>query len=297
MERRRIAIIGSSGQLGTDLFDVLGRDEHFEVIALSHKDADCTDADAVRNVLDMHHPKTVINCAAFVRVDDCEDRSEVAFRVNALGALNVARACAAVDARCVYISTDYVFDGEKKSPYVESDPPNPVNVYGASKLAGEHLVRQAASRWLIVRMSSLFGKTGARGKRGNFVETVLAKVNAGEPLKIVNDVRMSPNYTRDTAAALVGLIKADADGLFHLTNDGDCTWYDFAKQIVEFMGLRAALEPVSSQEFQTRARRPQNSALNSERSFVKLRSWQEALKAYLIEKGHITKTFAERAIG
>jgi dTDP-4-dehydrorhamnose reductase len=286
MASQRIAVIGSTGQLGTDLVEVLRLDDKGATLPLSHADCDCTNANQVGEMLHKLHPDVVINCAAYVRVDDCEDHAREAFAVNAIGALNVARACAAVEALCVYISTDYVFDGGKGSPYVESDPTRPINVYGASKLAGEHLVQQAAPHSLIVRTSSLFGKTGARGKGGNFVETIVAKAKAGETLRVVNDMRMSPTYARDAATALVELIKTKADGIVHLTNGGACTWYELAKQIVDIMGLRAAIDPVSSKEYPTRARRPENSALRSEHAAVGLRSWQDGVRAYLFEKGY-----------
>ncbi len=181
MNRQRIVVLGSTGQLGTDLVEVLRLDDKGETVPVSHAACDCTNANEVGEMLRKLHPDVVINCAAYVRVDDCEDHAREAFAVNAIGALNVARACAAVEALCVYISTDYVFDGSKGSPYVESDPTCPINVYGASKVAGEHLVQQAAPHSLIVRTSSLFGKTGARGKGGNFVETIVAKAKAALP--------------------------------------------------------------------------------------------------------------------
>jgi dTDP-4-dehydrorhamnose reductase len=284
----RVAIFGSSGQLGTDLVEVFQNSKRFDVVPITHETADCTNAEAVRNVLLAIRPQMVINCASYVRVDACEDHPEEAFRVNAVGAFNVVRGCAELNAFCIYVSTDYVFDGSKPTPYIESDSTCPVNVYGASKLAGEYLVRQAAPRWLIVRMASLFGKTGARGKGGNFVETILKRAKAGEPLTIVNDVRMSPTYTRDAATALVGLVEAGTDGIVHLSNDGACTWYEFAKQILDLTGVRGSIDPVSSKEYPLPARRPKNSALQSDRSLVRLRSWQHALNAYLIEKGHLS---------
>jgi dTDP-4-dehydrorhamnose reductase len=267
---------------------VLQSHEAFEVIPLTRAQADCTDAEAVRKAVLQFRPSIVVNCSAFVRVDECEDQPQQAFAVNALGALHVARACAEANSICVYISTDYVFDGSKAEPYSESDLTYPVNVYGASKLAGEILVRQTVPHWLVVRAASLFGRTGARGKGGNFVETILAKAKTGEPLRIVNDVRMSPTYTRDAATALVGLVDAGADGIVHLTNAGACTWHEFAEQILDLVGLRVSIDPVSSEEYPTRARRPKNSVLRSERSLVKLRSWKDALKEYLTDKGHVT---------
>jgi dTDP-4-dehydrorhamnose reductase len=288
--RRRVAVIGSGGQLGSDLVEALQRHEAFEVIPLTRAQTDCTDAESVRKAVLQLRPSIVVNCAAFVRVDECEDQPQQAFAVNAVGTLYVARACAEADAMCVYISTDYVFDGSKPGPYSESDSAYPVNVYGASKLAGEILVRQTVPHWLIVRAASLFGRTGARDKGGNFVETILAKAKTGEPLKIVSDVRMSPTYTRDAATALVGLVDAGADGIVHLTNDGACTWHEFAEQILDLVGLRVSIDPVLSKEYPTLARRPRNSVLRSERSLVELRSWKDALKAYLIEKGHMSAT-------
>jgi len=231
-------------------------------------------------------------------VDDCEERSEEAFQVNALGALNVARAGAELDALCVYISTDYVFDGEKGEPYTEDNTPSPINVYGCSKLTGEYLVRQACPKWLIVRVASLFGKAGARGKGGNFVETILAKAKAGQPLRVVNDIYMSPTYTLDTARALEVLVRQRATGLYHLANDGTCTWYEFARKALDLVDLDVNPEPTSSINYPTKARRPHDSSLQSTRldSLLGsgLRPWQEALKAYLVEKAHIPATRGEQ---
>jgi dTDP-4-dehydrorhamnose reductase len=285
---RRVAIIGSRGQLGTDIVEAFQSHEAYEVIPLTQAQADCTDAESVRKAVLRIRPPVVVNCAGFVHVDECEDQPQQAFAVNALGALHVARACAEANSMCVHISTDYVFDGSKAGYYTESDSAYPVNVYGASKFAGEILVRQTVPHWLIVRAASLFGRTGARSKGGNFVETILAKAKMREPLRIVNDVRMSPTYTRDAATALVRLVETGANGIVHLTNDGACTWYEFAQQILDFVGLRVFIDPVSSKEYSTPARRPKNCVLQSERSLVKLRSWQDALKAYLIEKGHMS---------
>jgi dTDP-4-dehydrorhamnose reductase len=231
----------------------------------------------------------VINCAAFVRVDDCEVQAREAFEVNALGALNVARACAAIDATCVYISTDYVFDGAKSEPYVESDATCPINVYGASKVAGEHLVRQGARRWLIVRVASLFGKSGARGKAGNFVETILAKAGRGESLRVVSDIQISPTYTRDAARVLSELVQNETTGIIHAANSGACTWHEFAQAAVELCRLNVAIQAIPSVEYPTAARRPKNSALASERlgTPAPVPHWRDALRRYLIEKRYV----------
>ena len=283
----KVLIFGSTGQLGTDLVGVLQNSGKFEVIPLTHEDADCTDGAAVRKSVLHFRPQFVINSAAYVRVDDCEDHASEAFAVNAIGALNIARACAEVDAYCVYISTDYVFDGEKKTPYVESDATNPINVYGTSKLAGELLVRQTAPRWLIVRVASLFGKTGARGKGGNFIETILAKAKKGKTLKVVDDIRVSPTYTRDAAESIVGLLQSGLTRVIHSANKGSCTWYQFAKAALDFCALTVDSIPVPSAEYPTPARRPKRSALATENLSQSIPDWQDALRRYLIEKGHI----------
>lgn len=284
----RVAILGSTGQLGRDLVEVLEKSGGFEIVPFSHEQADCTQVASLRSALLAARPQVVINCAAFVRVDDCEDQAQEAFEVNALGALNVARACAEIDASCVYISTDYVFDGAKTGPYVESDATCPINVYGASKLSGEYLVRQSAPRWLIFRVASLFGKSGARGKGGNFVETILAKAKRGEALRVVSDIEISPTYTRDAARALSELLKKETTGVIHSANSGTCTWHEFAKAALEFCRLDVPVAAVSSAEYPTRARRPKNSALASERLRFSSPHWRDALRAYLIEKEYLS---------
>jgi dTDP-4-dehydrorhamnose reductase len=286
----KVLIFGSTGQLGTDLVSVLQNSGKFEVIPSTHEDADCTDAAAVRKAVLHFRPQFVINSAAYVRVDDCEDHASEAFAVNAIGALNIARACAEVGACCVYISTDYVFDGEKETPYVESDATNPINVYGISKLAGELLVRQTAPRWLIVRVASLFGETGARGKGGNFIETILAKAKKGESLKVVDDIRISPTYTRDAAVTIQQLLHEGATGVMHAANEGSCTWWEFAKGALALCGSPIKIAPVASTEYSSRARRPKNSALlnttSKRESNHAMPDWQDALRRYLSQMKH-----------
>ncbi len=288
----RVAVIGNTGQLGTDLLNALVEAGSYEVFGLSHREIECTDPASVEKRLKTLRPDVVVNCAAFVRVDESEDRPEETFRVNSLGALHVARACAEIDALCVYISTDYVFDGEKGSPYTESDAPHPINVYGVSKLAGEYLVQETCPRWLIARLASLFGRAGSSGKGGNFVETILAKAKSGEPLRLVDDIRMSPTYTRDAAQALERLLRERTLGLFHLVNAGHCTWYEFACQAMEVVGLQHRIEPISALEYPMKARRPKDSSLESTKLNPTLkeclRPWREALKAYLREKGYLS---------
>jgi dTDP-4-dehydrorhamnose reductase len=282
-------ILGSTGQLGSACTEVF-RAAGFDVAPLSHADVEIADRRSVRRALELHHPNVTVNCAAYVRVNDAEDHAEDAFRVNALGALHVAQACAEVNSVCVYISTDFVFDGTASRPYTEEDVSHPINVYGTSKLAGEFLVRQACPRWLIARVASLFGEAGSRGKGGNFVDAIIRNGKARTPIRVVNDVRMSPTYARDAAEALEWLLSHGETGVFHLANAGSCTWFDFARRILELTDLPVVPEPISSREYPTRAPRPLNSSLNSTKLprevRIILRPWEDAVAAYLKEKGH-----------
>ena len=274
----RVAVIGSSGRLGSHLVPILN-EEKYDVISLRHADIECGDPESVRVVLEPLEPEVVINCAALTDVDACQDRPVEAFRINALGALYVAQVCARVGSLCINISTDFVFDGEKGEPYTEDDCPHPINVYGASKHAGEMLLRQACPQWLIVRMASLFGKTG------NFVETILRKARMGKSLRVVDDVYMSPTYAGDASRALERLVRQRATGIFHLANAGRCSWYEFAGKTFEIVGLSPSLESIHAHEYPYHARRPKDSSLRRSTSHAGLdtllRPWQQALEVYL----------------
>jgi dTDP-4-dehydrorhamnose reductase len=264
--------------------------EDWAPIGLGRADIEVTDGSGVLERLAAIAPDVVINCAAFHRVDDCESRPEEAFRVNALGARNVALACARLGALAVYVSTDYVFDGELGRPYNESDLPRPINVYGASKLAGEHLTAVFSPRHLIVRVSSLFGVAGASGKGGNFVETMIRKARAGEAIRVVDDIVMSPTYTADAAAALRALIAGGHVGIAHASNAGACTWFEFARAIFDLLGWEVDLQPQRSADLPSAARRPRNSALASSQSDARglaRPAWEDALRRYLEAKGYL----------
>ena len=282
----RVAVVGSSGQLGDRLVTVLNDAKH-DVIPLQHADIECGDPESVRMVLEPLEPEVVVNCAALTDVDRCQDDPEEAFRVNALGSLYVAQVCARVGSLCVYVSTDFVFDGQKGVPYTEDDCPHPINVYGSSKHAGEMLLRQACPRWLIVRMASLFGAVGVTRTGGNFVDTILEKSRERESLRVVNDIYMSPTYTADASKVLEQLLRRGMRGIFHLTNAGRCSWYEFARTALEIAGRPSSLEPIRSQDYRYRARRPQDSSLSSQQcgraELEVLRPWQAALEAYLVE--------------
>ncbi len=286
----KVALIGANGQLGSDIVSHFSQCDRYQLTALTRSDIDICDANSVDRALTSHKFDIVINSAAYVRVDDCEQEVERAFNVNAIGALNVARASRDTDALCVYISTDYVFHGDRQVPYTESDIPDPISIYGTSKLTGEYLVKQTTLRSLILRISGVFGKAGASGKGGNFVETIVKKAKAGEPIRVVNDMFMSPTYTYDAARLLDELLLSGTTGIIHGANSGICSWHEFATEILSLANINHPIESIPASAFPTKATRPMNSALVSDRldriTTFKMRSWQEALAAYLTEKSY-----------
>lgn len=283
----KIVVIGSNGQLGSDLVKSL-QDRH-EVIALRHSDIEVTDYNSCA-VLKKHNPDVVINTAAFHKTDQCEEEPLKAFQVNAIGALNVAKTCSETGATSVYISTDYVFDGKKDNPYTENDSPNPINTYGISKLAGELYTKQNP-RHYIMRVASLFGVAGASGKGGNFVENMIAKARKGEPVNVVNDMWMSPTYTKHASIAIAKIIEQELPyGTYHVTNQGFCTWFEFAQGIFSLLGLNPKLTPIETSQLQHKAKRPRYSALRSIELAghgIQMPKWNVAISDYLVEKGHI----------
>jgi dTDP-4-dehydrorhamnose reductase len=284
----RIAILGAGGQLAHDLLPAMADQELFP---LPHADLDICDYSQVRQSLEEIKPDLVINTAAVVRVDDCESRVERSFQVNAFAPRHLAQVCQELDCALVQMSTDYIFSGDQKNPYLEDDLPMPLNVYGASKLAGEYFVRGSCQKHFVVRSSGLYGLVGSSGKGGNFVETMIRKAGDGVPIRVVDDQVLSPTYTKDLAAELAKLVSTDAYGLYHITNSGACSWWEFAKRIFELVSLDPEVGSISSQEFGAAAQRPKYSVLGNAPAQAQkinvLRSWDEALEAYLLEKGHI----------
>jgi dTDP-4-dehydrorhamnose reductase len=278
----RVGIIGASGRLGRALLRAF--DGH-EVIGWRRADFDIRDHARTADAILAVNPDVLINTAAFHNTDACEDDPAQAFAVNAIAVRNIAQACQKCGALLVHISTDYVFDGRKLEPYEESDRPNPINVYGVSKLAGEHFVAAICERYYIPRVASLFGAGGGASKH-SFVEMVLGKAERGEPFVIVDDVVMSPTYAEDAARAVRGLVEAEAPhGIYHVTNAGACSWYAFAVEILRATGVTADLKPTTIEAFAPKAARPRYSALAS-RALIgagleSLRPWPEALRAYL----------------
>jgi dTDP-4-dehydrorhamnose reductase len=283
----KITVIGSTGQLGTDLMNVLGS-EH-EVIGLTHSDIEVSDASSFK-VLKEHQPDVIVNTAAFHKTDQCEEEPLKTFSVNALGARNIAMITQEMGAIAVFISTDYVFYGSKNEPYTENDVPVPINTYGISKLAAEHFTRQNPKHY-IIRIASVFGKAGASGKGGNFVETMITKAKKNEPITVIDDMWTSPTYTKDAASIIKEIAEKQLPyGVYHATNKGYCSWYQFAEQIFQFTGLTPTLKPIKTEQLTMKAKRPRFSALKSiklPKYNIEVPTWQEALREYLTEKGHI----------
>jgi dTDP-4-dehydrorhamnose reductase len=283
----RIAIVGSTGQLGTDLMKTL-REDH-EVIGLTHQDVEVSNYSSCLTLKE-NRPEVIINTAAFHRTDQCEEEPEKTFLINAVGPKNIAKISMEIEATSIFISTDYVFDGAKNKPYTEDDMPNPVNTYGISKLAGELCTKQNPKHY-VIRVASLFGAAGASGKGGNFVETMITKAKKQEPISVVNDQWMSPTYTMDAAKTMKKIMESQLPfGTYHATNEGFCTWFQFAKQIFGILNLNPALAPIKTSQLQVRARRPSFSALKSvklPKCGIQPREWTEALSGYLVEKGYV----------
>ena len=278
----RICIVGANGQLGRDLTKTLAG---HDVIPFTREDFDVTDDVCARAAISDARPEMVVNLTAYHRVDDCEANPALAYGVNALAVLSLVRIANDLDAKIVQISTDYVFDGNSTTPYVESDPPFPLSVYGNSRLAGEYLVRTQARRFVLIRTCGLYGHVGSRGKGGNFVETMLRRGRNGEPIQVVNDQTVTPTATIDLARQLAVLFSTSHEGLFHITNEGSCTWYEFAAAIFEIAGIRANLTPTTSLSYKTPARRPPYSVLENRRlkelRLNQMLHWRDALAEYL----------------
>lgn len=277
----QIAIIGASGQLGSELRRLLGE----RAIAIRHSDLELSDSVSVRAALAAANPDFVINAAAYNWVDKAEDEPHIAYAVNALGPRNLALACAERSIPLLHVSSDYVFGLEmKEAPLRETDLPGPTGAYGLSKLAGEYFVRSLCPQHFVIRTCGLYGNAEAVGK-GNFVKTMLRLGRERGHVRVVNDQHCTPTSTADLAAALIRLIETDAFGLYHLTNQGATTWYDFAREIFRAAGLAVATEPITTREFGARAPRPAYSVLNCDKVTGVLNAemppWQDAVGAYV----------------
>ncbi len=280
--KRILLVIGAKGMLGRDLMGILHSSfSHDEVIGWDIEEMDIQKEDESVTKIEKLRPEIVIHIAAYTDVDGCELNKGKAFAVNAEGTRHVALAASKCRAKMVYLSTDYVFDGEKKEPYLEGDPPHPLNVYGDSKLKGEQYVQEWVKDSLIIRTQWLYGPFGK-----NFVDSILRQTREKSALSIVNDQMGSPTYTADLARAISGLIRFEARGIFHVANSDSCTWCTFAEAILELSGIRRVkVLPISSKELDRPAVRPSYSVLNCQKLKkeigLTMRPWSEALKDYL----------------
>jgi len=276
----KILVTGFSGLLSNDLIPILQTDH--EVISLSIQDLDITRKGEVFKSLEVNQPDIVINCASYTAVDQAENDWEEAFRVNALGVHHLALACRQQGAVLCQISTDYVFDGQADRPYQPWDLPNPINVYGASKRAGDFFVERLLSRYYIVRTSSLYGKHG-----NNFVKAIIQKAEQGGPLSIVRDQVMAPTWSVNLSQGILQFIRSGNYGTYHLTDqsDGGISWFDFTRAILKNQGLKNEIRPIASHELKRPARRPAYSVLDIR--YLTLATgyrplfWQEALEQFL----------------
>jgi len=284
---RRILVIGAKGMLGKDLVEILRSssrvDQHLdcEILGWDIEEIDIQEEKNTVTKIESLRPNIVINIAAYTNVDGCESHDEKAFAINAEGMRHVALGALRCRAKVVYLSTDYIFDGKKREPYLEDDPPHPLSVYGRSKLRGEQYVQEMVEDALIVRTQWLYGKYG-----NNFVASVLRQAREKKVLSIVNDQVGSPTYTIDLSRVISVLIQCDARGVFHVANSDLCTWFAFGQEILKLSGMEGVrIVPISSEELGRPAKRPLYSVLNTEKlkreTGMTLRPWSEALKEYL----------------
>lgn len=293
----KILVTGAKGQLGSQIVNIIkqGYSElgklsediiSSEVIGIDVEELDITDLNKVREFIAKEKPDVVINPAAYTNVDGCESNQDVAFKINALGARNIAIACENIGAKLIHISTDYVFSGEGNSPLSEYELPSPQSVYGKTKLVGENFVKEFCSKYFIVRTSWLYGYNGK-----NFVYTIMKAAKERGTLKVVDDQRGNPTNAEDLAYHILKLINTEEYGVYHCTGEGECSWYDFASKIVEYAGIDCTVNPCTSQEFPSSTKRPAYSSLDNMmlRCTVgnNVREWQEALKVFITKQDKI----------
>ena len=275
-------IVGGKGLLGTNIAPLF--QQNFDLTICDIDTWDITDRESGKSHIEKYRPDVLINLAAITDVDGCEDKRELAEKVNADGAGIVADLCREHNVRFVHISTDYVFDGKKTVPYKENDPTNPMSVYGTTKLLGERAVFENNPSSLIIRAQWLYGKGGE-----NFITKVVKIAQQSGTLRVVNDQRGSPTYTKDLAEPLIALIEKGKSGIYHLANSGSCTWFDFAREIFTLLKMDVSITPISSAELERKAPRPSYSVFDmwkfQKDTGLKMRPWQEALREYLATIG------------
>ena len=273
----KILITGAYGMLGSDLREVL---KNHELIVTGSKDLDITNEENVIDFIDENSPEVVINAAAYTAVDDCETNYDEACAVNAIGPKNLAIACKKQDVPLVHISTDYVFDGSKRTPLLENDALGPQSAYGKTKLEGEKFIQEYTDKYFILRTAWLYGIHG-----NNFVQTMLSLAENHDEITVVDDQIGSPTYSLDLAVSIANLLNSDKYGIYHLTNEGECSWYEFSKRIFELSDVDVKVLPVTTEEFPRPAPRPHYSVLSNQKwikaGFPPMRKYEEALSDYL----------------
>jgi len=290
IRKMKIALIGTTGQLGSDLFNNLDRST---TSILNFPDFDITQSESVKKSLHKLNPTIVINTASFNRVDECEEFPQQAIDVNAWGVRTLSQVCSDLGATLVHFSTDYVFDGRTNKPYTEKDSPNPLNVYGQTKLDGEHFIRGLIDKHFLIRTCGLFGEAGCWGKGYNFVDAMVRASEKNQSIQVVNNQTVTPTSTAELSERVIELIKTQEFGLFHMTNAGQCTWYEFAQMIFDLMGRDVDLIPVDSDEYGSAAVRPAFSVLDNSKArslgLTPFSHWTKALEVYMKTKGYLPK--------
>lgn len=279
----KVLVTGVKGQLGYDVADELAK-RGVEVVGVDVDEMDITDEAAVQRVILGAAPDAVIHCAAYTAVDAAEDNEEMCRRVNADGTRYIANMCKRLDIKMLYISTDYVFDGQGTRPWEPDDERNPLSVYGQTKYEGELAVQNALDKYFIVRITWTFGVNGK-----NFVKTMLRLAEKGSSIRVVNDQYGSPTATADLAVLLSDMIETEKYGIYHATNEGICTWYEFTCEIFRQAGIDIEVIPVTTEEYNAKAKRPANSRMSKDKldanGFKRLPPWQDALTRYLTKLG------------
>lgn len=275
----KVLVTGANGQLGYDVVKELQK-RNIECYGAMRQDFDIVDFEATENFIKNYMPDAVIHCAAYTAVDKAEDEQGVCYLVNASATENIAEICKKINAKMLYISTDYVFDGTKDGFYEVDDKPNPINVYGKTKLLGEQAVQRILDKYFIVRISWVFGEHG-----NNFVKTMLHLGKERKEINVIADQYGSPTYTIDLAPLLVEMIQTEKYGIYHATNEGVCTWVEFAEEIFKIAGMDVKVNHITTAEYPTRAKRPMNSRLSKvnlkNNRFKIFRIWQKATKEFI----------------
>ena len=287
----RIAVIGANGQLGNDVVQAFARNGD-DVTGLTHEQIELSNSESVGNCLSSLAPAIVVNTAAMHHVERCEEQPDRAYAVNALGARHLALTTRGLGAVLMHISTDYVFDGSKGKPYVESDAPLPLNVYGNTKLAGEHFVRTLNPKHFVLRVSAIYGKNPCRAKGGlNFVELMLKLARERGKVRVVDDEYVTPTSTEEIARQVVALSRSQEFGLYHATAEGSCSWYQFAREIFDLTDTPVILEVARADEFPAKVPRPhysvlENAALKTHNLNV-FQPWQAGIEKYLSDRAAV----------